>query len=50
LRLFQNFSFGTATLDVREKAGFRPLFQEPVEKPWGFGTGSITGEKHEHKC
>jgi hypothetical protein len=26
LRLFQNFSFGTATLDVKEKAGICPLF------------------------
>jgi hypothetical protein len=24
--------FGTATLDLDEKAGFRPLFQEPVPK------------------
>jgi hypothetical protein len=30
LRLFQNFSFGTATLDLMEKAGFRPLFRKPV--------------------
>jgi hypothetical protein len=30
--LFQNFSFGTATLDLIEKAGFRPLFRKPVPK------------------
>jgi putative hemolysin len=27
LRLFQNFSFGTTTLDLIKKAGFRPLFR-----------------------
>jgi hypothetical protein len=46
LKLFQNFSFGTATLDVGEKAGrtlirLDRFFREPVEKPWGFGTGSF---------
>jgi hypothetical protein len=30
--LFQNFSFGTTTLDLIEKAGFRPLFRKPVLK------------------
>ena len=28
--------FGTATLDLLEKAGFRPLFQKLVPKPTGF--------------
>jgi hypothetical protein len=28
--------FGTATLDVKEKAGFRPLFRKPVPKPTEF--------------
>jgi hypothetical protein len=32
VRLFQNFSFGTTTLDLIEKAGFRPLFRKPVLK------------------
>jgi hypothetical protein len=32
VRLFQNFSFGTTTLDLIEKAGFRPLFRKPVQK------------------
>jgi hypothetical protein len=32
LRLFQNFSFGTATLDLSGKAGLRPLFLKPVPK------------------
>jgi hypothetical protein len=36
LRLFQNFGFGTATLDVREKAGFRPLFPGACGKTIGF--------------
>jgi hypothetical protein len=36
LRLFQNFSFGTATLDLREKAGFRPLFPGACGKTIGF--------------
>jgi hypothetical protein len=36
MRLFQNFSFGTATLDLIEKAGFRPLFRKPVPKPTEF--------------
>jgi hypothetical protein len=31
-RLFQNFSFGTATLNLSGKAGFRPLFRKPVPK------------------
>jgi hypothetical protein len=35
-RLFQNFSFGTATLDLREKAGFRPLFPGACGKTMGF--------------
>jgi hypothetical protein len=34
--LFQNFSFGTTTLDLIEKAGFRPLFRKPVLKLTGF--------------
>ena len=29
-------NFGTATLDLLEKVGFRPLFQELVPKPTGF--------------
>jgi hypothetical protein len=32
LRLFQNFSFETATLDFGGKAGFSPLFLKPVSK------------------
>jgi hypothetical protein len=32
VRLFQNFSFGTTTLDLIEKAGFSPLFRKPVLK------------------
>jgi mRNA interferase MazF len=36
VRLFQNFSFGTATLDLREKAGFRPLFPRDCGKTIGF--------------
>jgi hypothetical protein len=37
--------FGTASLDLEEKVGrtlvrLDRFFQEPVEKPWGFGTGS----------
>jgi hypothetical protein len=36
LRLFQNFSFGKATLILFEKAGFRPLFHQPHPKPTGF--------------
>jgi AbrB family looped-hinge helix DNA binding protein len=32
MRLFQNFSFGTATLDLIEKSGLRPFFREPVPK------------------
>jgi hypothetical protein len=32
LRLFETFSFGTATLDLMEKAGYRPLFRNPVPK------------------
>jgi hypothetical protein len=36
VRLFQNFSFGTATLDLREKAGFRPLFPRACGKTIGF--------------
>jgi hypothetical protein len=32
VRLFQNFSFGTATLGFNRKAGFRPLFRKPVLK------------------
>jgi hypothetical protein len=36
MRLFQNFSFGTATLDLREKAGFRPLFLRACGKTMGF--------------
>jgi hypothetical protein len=33
---FKTSSFETATLDVSEKAGFRPLFPTPVSKPTGF--------------
>jgi hypothetical protein len=36
LRLFQNFSFGTATLNLVEKPGFDRFFQELVPKPTGF--------------
>jgi hypothetical protein len=36
MRLSQNFSFGKATLEFWEKAGFRPLFQELFSKPTGF--------------
>jgi hypothetical protein len=36
MRLFQNFSFGTATLDLREKVGFDHFFQELVSNPTGF--------------
>jgi hypothetical protein len=36
VRLFQNFSFGTATLDLKEKAGFRPLFPGACGKTIGF--------------
>jgi hypothetical protein len=36
VRLFQNFSFETATLDLREKAGSRPLFPKACEKTIGF--------------
>jgi hypothetical protein len=36
LRLFQNFSFWKASLDLWEKTGFRPFFQEPSTKPTGF--------------
>jgi hypothetical protein len=36
MRLFQNFSFRTATLDLREKAGIDRFFQELVSKPTGF--------------
>jgi hypothetical protein len=36
MRLFQNFSFGTATLDLIEKADFRPFFRKPVPKPTEF--------------
>jgi hypothetical protein len=32
MRLFQNFSFGTTTLDLIEKAGFRLLFWKSVSK------------------
>ncbi|MDR0374479.1 MAG: hypothetical protein LBH85_01975 [Treponema sp.] len=42
--LFQNFSFGTAALDFKEKAGFRLLFPEPVSKlehSSRFETGSV---------
>jgi hypothetical protein len=31
--LFQNFSFGTATIDLRKKRASDRFFQEPVEKP-----------------
>jgi hypothetical protein len=34
--MFQNFSFGTATLALREKPGFRPLFQGVCGKPMWF--------------
>jgi hypothetical protein len=36
MRLFQNFSFGTVTLDLIEKAVFRPLFRKPVPKLTAF--------------
>jgi hypothetical protein len=36
MRLFQNFSFGTATLDLREKVGFRPRFPRACGKTIGF--------------
>jgi hypothetical protein len=36
VRLFQNFSFGTAILDLGEKAGFRPLFPKACGKTIGF--------------
>jgi hypothetical protein len=36
-RLFQNFSFGTATLNLREKSGYLTAFsQDLVSKPTGF--------------
>jgi hypothetical protein len=31
-RISQNFSFGKSTLDLWEKAGFKPLFPEPFPK------------------
>ncbi|GHV92441.1 hypothetical protein AGMMS50268_29440 [Spirochaetia bacterium] len=40
--------FGTATLDLRGKADFRPLFQEPVPKLtefWNRLRGSINEQK-----
>jgi hypothetical protein len=37
-RLFQNFSFGTATLDLTEKPGFGRFFEEVGPKPTGFWT------------
>jgi hypothetical protein len=40
VRLSQNFSFGKATLDLWEKAGFRPLFQEVFPNQQGFGKTS----------
>ena len=36
MRLFQNFSFGTASIDVMEKPGSDRFFQEFVPKPTGF--------------
>jgi hypothetical protein len=36
VKLFQNFSFGTATLDLREKAGFRLHFPRACGKTIGF--------------
>jgi hypothetical protein len=55
MRLFQNFSFGTAALDLREKAGrlngklnrldlegkmvVLPFFPKPFPKPTGFWEG-----------
>jgi hypothetical protein len=36
LKLFQNFSFGTATLDLIEKAGFRPIFLRACYKTMRF--------------
>jgi hypothetical protein len=39
VRLFQNFSSERATLDLREERAINRLSQEPVEPPWGFGTG-----------
>jgi len=32
LRLFQNFSFEKATIDLNEKSGIRPIFQEQFPK------------------
>ncbi|MDR0689998.1 MAG: hypothetical protein LBG08_07020 [Spirochaetaceae bacterium] len=39
MRLFQNFGFETAALDLREKVGSGPFFLEP-----GFETGSDSSE------
>jgi hypothetical protein len=33
---FQNFSFGTASLDLKGKAGFRPLFPRAGGESIGF--------------
>jgi hypothetical protein len=33
MRLFQNFSFGTASLDLREKPGLRPVFPRAKKAP-----------------
>jgi hypothetical protein len=44
-RLFQNFSFGTATLDLREKTGFRPLFPGACGKTRGFWNRLIEQQK-----
>jgi hypothetical protein len=30
--MLENFNFGTATLDLIEKANFRPLFRKPIPK------------------
>jgi hypothetical protein len=46
LRLSQNFSFGKATLDLWEKAGLGPLFQEVLPKtkaPQPDGHGAAKG-------
>jgi hypothetical protein len=40
VRLFQNFSFGAATLDVKEKRALDRFSQEAVSKFYGFGTAS----------
>jgi hypothetical protein len=39
-KLLQNFGFGAATPDLREKAGLRPLFPFPTQNA---GSQGITG-------